>query len=528
MTDQPARVKFGARLALWACAILRPDWSEGTALDTADPRTRRAHLLLLAAITLLGMTLRVWRIGEESATGDEVFTLALLNAPGLQAFWEQSFAFDPTARLAPVFGTLAYGWACLFGPGLLAARMLPLLLGCVSIPLLYIFARRLAGPPAGLIAALGLALSSAHRFYSQDVRFYALLCFLALLSMLLFVRALESGGRWNWTAYFLVNAALLWTHAFAPLLWLAQGAFFCVFFSKPLARLRAWAAGLALLLALFLAWLCLLHYAPETESAAYVDRPAGWREAATALLVFLGVRSSDENPAAYMPGGVSMDIVVGALFLALASYWLAVTIRNRRARPEDFRQACLLLLWLGVPMAVLLFLSAGWRMVFYHRYILYSCFAAHLIVALAMVRLPRLSLRVTVGVLYFGLCGYQAVAMPRPERADYQQAARAIAGESAPCTVHALKPFNARGAAYALGLPSGDLIENWGLPELCAETVADLKDGKPAVWVLFHRWERTQDFERSMQAAGCAAAKTIYPGMPPLIAYRVTHPAGKE
>ncbi len=478
------------------------------------------HGILMVLAMLVGLGVRLHGLSLESATGDEVFTVSLLGSSSLSAFLEQSAAFDPTARLAPAYGIVAYVWAQLFGSGLLAARALTVLLSVGCIPLVYALGLRLAGGwiPA-FAGALLSALSLPGVFYGQDLRFYALFQFLSLISMVSFARAVETNGKGAWVLNLLANAAMLWTHSFAPLFWLCQGLFLICFRRRPMKHVAMWGLCHALLLGLLALWLARLGYSPESEAAPYQDRLAGWREVGAAWLMFAGGRFSEENPAAYLPGGFSMDILLGAALVVACLRLMWYTTRNREEEPHTFQGTILLGLWLGVPLVALYLFSLEWRMVFYPRYIVYCTFPASLLLAVGATRGLRSSAQAVLALVIVGISGVQTLSLPRPFRADYQAAARDINQDRNPA-VHALKPFNARAAAYALGIADYRSIENWGLPELCAETAAQAKDGR-VVWVLFHRWARIDDFESSLSKEGIEWIRHEYAGMPPLIGYRV-------
>ncbi len=471
----------------------------------------------LGAALVLGLGLRLHALGAESATGDEIFILKLLGAKNVPAFLSQSFSLDPTARLAPLFGLLAYGWAALFGPGLFTARLLPVMLGLACIPLSYWLGWVWSGRFAARTAAFLTAAALPQIFFSQDVRFYALFNLLSLLSIGSLAQWLRTNqDKWGW-AHGMLNAALLWTHAFVPVLWCAE-ALWLAWLDRR--KLGPWLAGHFFLLGLFAVWLGALDYSPSVESSAYHDRPASWREAGAALLMFAGGRFSEENPARYMPGGVSLDEPLGAALLALAAIAGLQAWRARDAKPGQFRGVALLVLWLHMPPLLLWMVSETWRMVFYTRYMLHAGFAALLLMSIGLASIPQAWLRRGLCLLVLGMLAWQALAIPRPFRADYQSAARDIRQDKNP-SVHALKPFNARAAAHALDLPDYRAIENWGLPELCQETMDDAREGRP-VWVLFHRWDRTGDFEQAMRNAGFRCERREWPGMPPLIGYRVS------
>jgi 4-amino-4-deoxy-L-arabinose transferase-like glycosyltransferase len=75
-----------------------------------------------------------------------------------------------------------------------ALRVLPALLGALTLPLFWLLARRLLAPAAALVALGLLALNPYHLYFSQELRPYALLGACTVLTLLLHLRGLERPG----------------------------------------------------------------------------------------------------------------------------------------------------------------------------------------------------------------------------------------------------------------------------------------------------------------------------------------------
>jgi mannosyltransferase len=82
-------------------------------------------------------------------------------------------------------------------PSVIAPRLVSLLFGVATVPVVYDLGRRLGGVAAGATAAIVVGTSSLLGVYASMGRMYSLLAFVAALAADLFVRALErpSGGR---------------------------------------------------------------------------------------------------------------------------------------------------------------------------------------------------------------------------------------------------------------------------------------------------------------------------------------------
>lgn len=133
----------------------------------------------LAAVTLLALGLRLFRLGEWSFWIDEVLTVNYV----LDGYRPLS---EPTS-----FGLIALAFE-LYGVSDWSARLVPALIGVVTLPLIYFPTRRLFGPAAALLAVFLLALSPWHLYWSQNARFYTALLLFYTLGVFAFYRWLET------------------------------------------------------------------------------------------------------------------------------------------------------------------------------------------------------------------------------------------------------------------------------------------------------------------------------------------------
>ena len=106
----------------------------------------------------------------------------------------------------------------LFGDGEAYIRILSILLGIATLPLVYLLGLRLFGRSAGLIAAFLLALNAFHVQYSLEARSYSLLVLLVTLVSFLFVKCIEQPASRHWFFYVLASVLAIYSHLFAVLL----------------------------------------------------------------------------------------------------------------------------------------------------------------------------------------------------------------------------------------------------------------------------------------------------------------------
>ncbi len=201
--------------------------------STAAPTTRALlYALALAAVVLLGFSLRVYTLDEQSLWYDEAVT-AQVTQQGISelARWTAD-DIQP-----PLYYAVVAGWTQAAGRGEAALRWPSAFFGVLMIVLAYALGRRLFGPPAALLAALLAAVHPLWVYYSQEARMYTLLTALGMLAGYALLRVLAAskpqiGGAKSrllwWLAFAIAAIALLYTHYFAAFLLLAFAVYFLV------------------------------------------------------------------------------------------------------------------------------------------------------------------------------------------------------------------------------------------------------------------------------------------------------------
>ncbi len=142
--------------------------------------SRRATLAWLFALVALAVAVRLVRIADDPIWFDEGATLGIARMG-----WATVFGAMAEAESSPPgFYALSKLWLGLWGEDIVAARLLSVLLGAATVPVVWIFARRHLGRREAWLAGLLVALAATHVRLSQDARCYALLSFVCALAML--------------------------------------------------------------------------------------------------------------------------------------------------------------------------------------------------------------------------------------------------------------------------------------------------------------------------------------------------------
>ena len=144
---------------------------------------------LLAAITLLAAILRFYKLGEWSFWFDEVFTLnrALNSYNDFEAVVQTTLSH----KFLPLSIILSGSAVNILGTSELNARLVPAIIGIISVPVLYFPTKKIFGWRVAAIATLLLALSTWHIYWSQNARFYTSLLFFYSLALFAFYFAIE-------------------------------------------------------------------------------------------------------------------------------------------------------------------------------------------------------------------------------------------------------------------------------------------------------------------------------------------------
>ena len=245
---------------------------------------------LLLGLILLAFAIRIHRLDFQSLWRDEVDAIRFAQR-GLS---ELAANFLEIGQNGPLYFLLLHYWIRLAGTSEFAVRFFSLAFGVLIIPLIHTFGRQLLGTRTGLLAALLVALSPYHIWYSQEAKMYSLVAFLALLSLYLFLLALRKDRPFLWASYVLVTSLSLYIHIFCVLMILVECLWFVLLWRAHRTTRRNASVGLACLVVPYLpigVWQLPLLLSSSAETGYY---PYGLREMLEILLsaFSLGLRPS--------------------------------------------------------------------------------------------------------------------------------------------------------------------------------------------------------------------------------------------
>jgi hypothetical protein len=415
------------------------------------------------------MEVRIVNLRNEAAWFDEISTLQHLTSPTLAEFLSRCQDLNP---FPPVYMVAEYAWSRLTGDSVLAQRTLSVVFGLGSLAGLYGFTRSLFGARSALFATLWAAFMPWHVYYSQEIRFYALVVLLAAFSMWTFVYMVERGTlRWLFL-HAALNWLLAWTHPLTLVLFLAQGLFLLLFRRTNLRVLCWWmAAHLPLAVSLYefqahtdwpkldvlAAWIPgprMLGASPSLTSFLFEASGSTGADATTEWVPFT-VWGRVLAPLFTATGWALAAIAAVASFSALRAAWIKKKEAPRETNGPLFRseeKVALLALVFFLPPLCLFAGSLLWRPMFLERYLVYSMLPLYVVVGRFVA--SRRSIWTTVALLCLPVFSYVAFYFPGPSRTPYDRVAMTMRANGA----HRPTVFAGRGVYIsAIQFYAGDL-----------------------------------------------------------------------
>lgn len=373
----------------------------------------------LCVSTLVGCALRFAWIAHHSLWLDEVATAIYARSPFFDLATGAGRALEPGNP--PFYYLIANLWTSFLGSPEWELRVPSAIASVLTIPLLGFLGRRLFGDWTGMVAAGLYAVCPYAIELAIEARVFALLALLAVISMLLFARWCVRGDQWALWGVAVCTFLLCYAHYYGVFVPLAQSATVALA-RVDLASRRRWLVAMAAAAAVWSAvwftpflrqlavpgnltrladrWLIQVLATPMTFS---LGRTLGWRDASPAWLLAASL----------------LSLVLW--FLPLV--WMLLRLRADRTR------STLLATWALAPVLVPLALALSGKPLYATRYATVGLPAIILLVAAALVRLPR-RLAWCVGTMYLLVAAAAIGAFPSaPLKDDWRTVASRLAAE---------------------------------------------------------------------------------------------------
>ncbi len=184
---------------------------------------RDTRILIVMLIIFLGAFLRIYNLDGKSFAGDEPNRIAVAKMDT-----ETMLKTSRNVELNPPLHYFLIKLALQFGPSDFLLRLPFALIGIMTIPLVFLIARKFFDDKVALLASLFFALSPLHIQFSQQAGQYALFSFFSALALYFFVRLVRN-EKYGITGFVLSSALSLYSHYYTVLFLLSLLAYVLVY-----------------------------------------------------------------------------------------------------------------------------------------------------------------------------------------------------------------------------------------------------------------------------------------------------------
>ncbi len=210
----------------------------------------------ISSLFLFGLFLRGYELGSKSIWYDEAITLLEAQKPLAVLFHVNSEGIHP-----PLYRLIMHFWLY-FGKSEVLVRIPSFIFSAISIIVSYKIVKFIFNKRVALYTAFFITVSPFHIYYAQEAKGYSLFFLFSLVSLYLFLRALEKNRTWLWLGYMFFTAASIYVHYFGFLNIFAQN-LFMIFSYKRYGKdlFKKWISLQFGIFILFVPWLfvCIEH-----------------------------------------------------------------------------------------------------------------------------------------------------------------------------------------------------------------------------------------------------------------------------
>jgi mannosyltransferase len=309
----------------------------------ATAGTIRGHHATLAAtvlVVVVGALLRFHNLGGESIWLDEAQSWRQAHDSLVDLFVRTAHDTYPPLHNLALFAVIK-----LIGDSEWSLRLPSAIFGVADIIALYWLGTMTFGRAAGLIGAILLAFSPFHLKYSQEARMYSLLSLSATLYAATCFHYLRAPSFWRAVWVSLAGLALVYSHPYGTLNWIAIAVAFAAFFPAtpaPPKTMLVWGASNVIVAAGFMPWaLILARHAQSIAAHGFWIQPPTAEFVSSELTTLLG-------------GGVFAGVILIGVGLGIVG------------RPR--RDVAVLCVWIVGPVAIGIVASILSTPIFLSRY----------------------------------------------------------------------------------------------------------------------------------------------------------------
>ncbi len=305
-------------------------------------------------VVALGALLRLISIGQSFWLDEATSGIVVRDLSVREIFTN----FTPRDFHPPLYYFLLKLWSQFFGTSEVALRSLSVLFAIGTIYLTFLITKRMFGKKVGIIAALFLATSPLHIYYSQEARMYSLETFFTVLSVFFFTQVGE-GRKADWIL-FSASLVLLFFTDYLPISIILIFFIFGFLFHKKFSWWRSFLFSLVPLLLSVVLWLPI--FIKQFKSGILVQS-TNWADVLgrttfkEVLLIpdkFIIGRISIENKLLYPTLLVILVLIFG--------FFIGLSIKKNLRREGN-----LIMLWLTIPTLIIILIGLKVSILSYFR-----------------------------------------------------------------------------------------------------------------------------------------------------------------
>lgn len=242
-------------------------------LSLSDLDNRYILLAVLSSIIILSILLRIYKLGSESLTLDEMATVNVAKKSIEEIILYRNIH-------PPFYYIIIHYWIELFGDSEFSIRFPSVIFGVISVYIIYKLGKLIFDEKVGILSAFILSISIFHILYSQTARFYSLLALLVLLSNYYFIKILEEPSQKNTirqkntVKYIISTLLMIYTHGYGLLYIIVQNIYYLLFKKN----IRYWFMVQGIILIFFIPWINIMIKRLETVGVgggglSWINRP---------------------------------------------------------------------------------------------------------------------------------------------------------------------------------------------------------------------------------------------------------------
>lgn len=299
-------------------------------------KKKNITIFLLLLIIFLGVSLRLYLLGDKNFSFDETFYPA--ERINRLPFWEVEINGIP---YPPLWSAFTY-WTTGYTLNETWLRLPSALFGILTIIFVYLTIGLVYNKNVALLSSLLLAVSPLGIYVSQDLKPYSFLSFVFILSFYFFIKVLKEDKPINWIFFVLTAASTLYTHWYMFFYLLFMNLYFVINFKKYRKLLFRWIYSQV---AIFILLVPLIFYA-IIQPHVSLEKMTLKSAILTLPYIFHGFSFGEVSP--YM---VEYNLNTKHLFLyfPLLLFYFYFFIKGLKLKKDN-----LMLLVLSIPVAMYL------------------------------------------------------------------------------------------------------------------------------------------------------------------------------